>query len=61
MFHRIREAMRLGDLAPMGGGGGVVEADETFIGKEPGPPKPKNHRSFHHKMKILKLLEIIKT
>src|SRR6478609_8607149 len=32
MAHRIREAMRDGDLAPFGGDGGVVEVDETFIG-----------------------------
>lgn len=31
MSHRIREAMRSGSLAPMGGGGGIVEVDETFI------------------------------
>ena len=36
MAHRIREAMRDGQLAPMGGGGGTVEADETYIGKKPG-------------------------
>jgi transposase-like protein len=34
--HRIREAMRDGSLAPMGGAGGVVEIDETFIGKKEG-------------------------
>ena len=34
-MHRIREAMRDGSLAPFGGGGGVVEADETFIGRDP--------------------------
>lgn len=33
MSHRIREAMRSGDLAPFGGNGGVVEADETYFGK----------------------------
>jgi transposase-like protein len=33
MGHRIREAMRSGDLAPMGGGGGIVEMDETYHGK----------------------------
>jgi len=34
MSHRIREAMRSGELAPpMGGNGGIVEADETFIGR----------------------------
>lgn len=32
MSHRIREAMRDGDLAPMGGAGGIVEADETYYG-----------------------------
>ncbi len=34
MAHRIREAMRAGGLAPMGGAGSVVEADETFIGRK---------------------------
>jgi transposase-like protein len=29
MCYRIREAMRDGGLAPLGGGGGIVEADET--------------------------------
>jgi hypothetical protein len=32
MTHRIRESMRTGGLAPMGGGGKVVEADETYYG-----------------------------
>jgi transposase-like protein len=31
MSHRIREAMRDGELAPMGGDGGPVEIDETYI------------------------------
>jgi transposase-like protein len=31
MSHRIREAMRDGVLSPMGGGGGIVEADETYL------------------------------
>ncbi len=35
LAHRIREAMRSGDMAPFGSGGGIVEADETFIGVEP--------------------------
>ena len=30
MMHRLREAMRSGDLAPMGGAGSIVEVDETF-------------------------------
>src|SRR5580693_1297582 len=34
IFHRIREAMRRGDLdlPPMGGEGMIVEADETYYG-----------------------------
>ncbi len=35
--HRIREAMSTGSLAPFGGEGGDVEADETFIGVNPNP------------------------
>lgn len=58
MFHRIREAMRTGDLAPMGGGGGAVEADETFIGKDPTSPKTKvKQRGFKHKMKVMGLID----
>src|SRR5690348_12946688 len=33
MAHRIREAMRDGGLAPLGGNGGIVEADETYFGQ----------------------------
>jgi transposase-like protein len=33
MCHRIREAMRAGNLGPLGGDGGIVEADETYFGK----------------------------
>src|SRR5919112_587000 len=36
LSHRIREAMREGDLAPFGEGGGAVEADETCIGRKAG-------------------------
>src|SRR4051794_19903677 len=32
MSHRVREAMRDGALAPLGMGGGIVEADETYYG-----------------------------
>jgi transposase-like protein len=39
LTHRIREAMRTGGLVPpMGSGGKVVEADETFIGRLEGQP-----------------------
>jgi hypothetical protein len=37
--HRIREAMRDGVLAPMGGLGKIVESDETYIGKITGAPQ----------------------
>jgi transposase-like protein len=43
IFHRVREAMRRGglDLPPMGGEGQVVEADETYFGKQEDPqPSP---------------------
>jgi transposase-like protein len=38
----------------MGSGGGTVEADETFIGREPGMPKK---RAYHHKLKVLSLVD----
>jgi transposase-like protein len=54
LCHRIREAMRDGTLAPMGGNGGIVEADETFIGKD----KTKPVRSgFAHKFAVMTLVE----
>ncbi len=39
LSHRIREAMRVGGLAPMGGAGGVVETDETIYGRAATHPK----------------------
>jgi transposase-like protein len=39
MSHRIREAMRQGGFAPMGGGGDVVEIDETYHGPKAGVEK----------------------
>lgn len=55
MAHRIREAMRSGDLAPFGSDGGMVEADETYIGRRVGV---KPHRSgYQHKMKVLALVD----
>ena len=53
--HRIREAMRAGDLAvPFGSTGGAVEVDETFIGKKKGVPA---RAAYHHKMKVLTLID----
>jgi transposase-like protein len=57
MSHRIREAMRSGDLAPFGAGGGVVEVDETFIWDDPTKPKARKQRGFHHKNKVLSLVD----
>ena len=54
LAHRIREAMRSDDLTPFGGAGGVVEVDETFIGHLKGAEK---RRAFHHKMKVLALVD----
>lgn len=55
LCHRIREAMRDGTLAPMGGAGGVVEADETYIGRIKGMPK--GRRGGYHKNMVLTLVE----
>ena len=59
--HRIREAMRTGALAPMGGGGGVVEIDETIYGRAPPIPRaasalPQDHQRAHKNV-ILSLVE----
>src|SRR3984957_20479916 len=35
LAHRIREAMRCGELAPFGHDGGAVEVDETYLGNNP--------------------------
>jgi hypothetical protein len=52
--HRIHEAMRDGSLVQMGGAGGIVGADETFIHRERGKPKK---RAYHHEMKVLSLVD----
>jgi transposase-like protein len=54
--HRIREAMRSGDLAPMGGIGCVVEADETFTGRKEGSIKRRG-RGHGHKNAVLSLVD----
>lgn len=55
MSHRIREAMRSGDLGPFGSDGGVVEADETFIGVRPGAVH--HGKGASHKYKVLSLVD----
>ena len=53
--HRIREALRSGELSPLGGNGKTVEVDETFIGKRNGfEAKPGWVR---HKHAVLTLVE----
>ena len=54
MAHRIREGMRSGPLAPMGGAGSIVEIDETFIGKKEGAEV---RRGGAHKNIVLSLVE----
>jgi transposase-like protein len=59
LAHRIREAMRSGELAPMGGLGGIVEVDETFIGNDRTikPHREKKGRGYAHKHKVLALVD----
>ena len=54
MSHRIREAITSDDTSLMGGNSGAVEVDETYIGNQPGRIA---RQSFHHKMKVLSLVE----
>jgi hypothetical protein len=42
LCHRIREALRDGSLAPMGGSGSIVEVDEEFISRKPGVEPSRN-------------------
>jgi ISXO2-like transposase domain len=56
MMHRLREALRTGGLAPMGGEGGVVEIGETYIGCLQGQPKPRRGGAAH-KIVVLTLVE----
>lgn len=54
MSHRIREAMRVLGVEPLGGAGMTVEVDETFYGHVKGEPK---RRGTGHKHVILSLIE----
>jgi transposase-like protein len=56
LAHRIREAMRSGDLAPFGGEGGAVEVDETFIGTDKDRDN-KGLRRPSHMNKVLSLVD----
>ena len=55
LAHRIREAMRPASMTPMGGPDGIVESDETYIGRLEGVPKQKHGGA--HKNMVLTLVE----
>lgn len=55
MCHRLREAMRSNDPGTFGDGGGIVEVDETFIGRDRSVEKKTG--GFQHKMKVLALVD----
>jgi transposase-like protein len=55
MAHRIREAMKSVGVEPMGGDGGIVEADETFIWRKGEYPKVRG--GYSHKMCVMTLVE----
>jgi transposase-like protein len=55
MEHRLREAMRSGPLAAMGGVDSIIEVDETFIGRKPGVEARPGW--VHHKHAVLTLVE----
>jgi transposase-like protein len=58
LTHRIREAMRSGALAPFGQGGGAVEVDETFIGRDPeNPVKEGSSLKGANMNKVLSLID----
>ncbi len=54
MSHRLREAMKSGNLPPMGGASVTVEIDETFIGKKAGVPV---RRGYAHKHAVMTLVQ----
>ena len=57
MSHRIREAMKPNVGGLLGGGGKIVEADETYYGNIKGRSRPWKGGGGDHKHKILSLVE----
>ncbi|MBK6708206.1 MAG: IS1595 family transposase [Sphingomonadales bacterium] len=55
LAHRIREAMRSGELSPFGSDGGAVEVDETYIGHRNSSKRAKGGHA--HKMAVLSLVD----
>ncbi len=54
--HRIREAMRVTGVGPLGGAGKAVEVDETFFGRLEGQPK-KGRTAWANKNVVITLVE----
>src|SRR5690348_10148658 len=52
--HRIREMMKRDGLPPLGGNGGTVEADVTYVGRRPGT---KVRRGAGHMNPVLALVQ----
>src|SRR6266851_4419385 len=57
MSHRLREAMKPNGGGMLGGGGKIVEADETFYGNIPGKRRPRKGGGGGHKHKIFSMVE----
>jgi len=59
MSHRIREAMRVLGVGEMGGDGGIIEADETYIGRLDGQPLKdgKQRHATQYRNTVLTLVE----
>jgi transposase-like protein len=58
LCHRLREAMRSGALAPMGGSGKIIEIDETLMGRVEGAPRtPRWGQSANWRNHVLTLVE----
>jgi transposase-like protein len=59
LAHRIREAMRDGDLSMLGTTGGRVEVDETYIGRKAGAAgvKARKASGSAHKNRVIALID----
>ena len=55
MAHRIREAMVDTDETPMGGEGGIVEVDETYIGRD--KTKALSRTPLQHMNRVVSLVD----
>lgn len=55
MAHRIREAMTDTDTTPMGGEGGIVEVDETYIGRD--KTKALSRTPIQHMNRVVSLVD----